>query len=315
MNIVVIDGYTLNPGDLTWGKISSLGNLTVNDRTPSELIIEKCKEADIVLTNKVPFTKETISKLPNLKMIGVLATGYNVIDTEAAKEKGIIVCNVPAYGTASVAQHVFALLLELTNHVGQNAGATKEGKWTNSLDWSFTESPITELAGKVFGIVGFGNIGQNSARIARALGMKVIYNSRTPKETDLGEYKELKELFAKSDVLSLHCPLTGKNKEFINRDLLQIMKKTALLINTARGQLINEQDLANALNNNTIGGAGIDVLSTEPPLATNPLLTAKNCIITPHNAWMSREARERIMNVTSENIKAFIYNNPINKVN
>lgn len=315
MKIIVADGYTLNPGDLTWEKIAALGELKVYDRTPAELIIERCKDAEIILTNKVPFSKETLTLLPKLQLISVLATGYNIIDVIAASEKRTAVCNVPAYGTASVAQHTLALLLELTNHVGRNATSTAAGKWQQSKDWCYTEAPIMELSGKTIGIVGYGNIGQQTARIAQVFGMKVIYYNTHKKETELAEYTPLQDLFIESDIVSLHCPLKPDNYQFVNKQLLQLMKPSAFLINTARGQLIHEQDLADALKNNTIGGAALDVLSVEPPRPDNPLLRAKNCIITPHNAWMSREARQRIMEVTSTNIEAFLNGIPQNVVN
>lgn len=315
MKIVVTDGYTLNPGDLDWDKIQSLGELVVYDRTPPEFIAERCGNADIILTNKAPLTKDTLRQLTRLKLISVLATGYNVIDTVAAKEQGVVVCNVPAYGTASVAQHVFALLLELTNHVGRNARATADNKWQQSADWCFTEAPLMELNSKTMGIVGFGNIGQQTARIAKAFGMKVIYFNRSNKGSELGTPIDLETLFTQSDVVSLHCALHSGNNAFVNRNLLHKMKSSSIIVNTARGQLINEDDLADALNNNIIGGAALDVLSKEPPPENNPLLKAKNCIITPHTAWMSKEARKRIMDVTAENIRSFLANQPVNTVN
>jgi glycerate dehydrogenase len=314
MNIVAIDGYTLNPGDLSWGKIKALGQLAMYDRTSADLIVDRCKDAHIVLTNKVPFTAATLEQLPQLKMIAVTATGYNIIDIKAAREKNIIVSNVPAYGTASVAQHVFALLLELSNHTGLNARSTAAGKWQQSADWCFTEAPVMELEDKTMGIVGYGNIGQRTGLIARAFGMKVIYYSPTSKPGTAGEPADLETLFSTSDVISLHCPLTPTNLEFVNAGLLKKMRPSAFLINTARGQLINEQDLADALNDGWLAGAGLDVLSKEPPPAANPLLTAKNCVITPHNAWISKEARTRIMEVTTANVKAFLEGQPINKV-
>ena len=315
MKIVVTDGYTLNPGDLSWDKIKALGELEVYDRTPVELIAERCRDAEVVLTNKAPFTKETMAALPQLKLISVLATGYNVIDTTAAREQGVAVSNVPGYGTASVAQHVFALLLELTNHVGRNAQTTAAGQWQQSADWCYTEAPVTELASKIFGVVGFGNIGQRAGSIAKALGMQLVYYNPSIKDSVIGLQVELKDLFSHSDVISLHCPLTAANQEFVNAALLKTMKPSAILINTARGQLINEQDLADALNKNIIAGAALDVLSKEPPPGSNPLLKAKNCIITPHNAWISKEARERIMAVTASNIAAFVNGEPDNVVN
>jgi glycerate dehydrogenase len=316
MKIVVTDGYTLNPGDLSWDEIASLGTIEVYDRTPSNLITERCKDADIILTNKVPLNNNTISQLPNLKMISVLATGYNVIDVKAASEKGIVVCNVPAYGTASVAQHTFALLLELSNGVGLNAQSVANGEWVSSKDWCYSQVAITELAGKTLGIVGFGNIGQQVARIAHAFGMRIVYHNRSEKHSDIAERRDVQRLFAESDFISLHCPLTPENHQFVNSSLLGLMKKTACIINTARGQLINEEDLAGALNNEQIASAALDVLSTEPPSKENPLLSAKNCIITPHNAWMSKEARERIMETTYRNVKEFISGqSPANRVN
>lgn len=314
VKIVVTDGYTLNPGDLSWEQIETFGELIVYDRTPNELIVERCREADIVLTNKVPFNEATIVQLPRLKMIGVLATGYNVINMQAMRKKGIIVCNVPAYGTASVAQHTFALILELTNQVGKHAASVAAGEWTNARDWCYQKSTITELAGKTLGIVGWGNIGQQTARIAQAFGMQVLYYNPSKKEQAFAPWVDLPALFAQSDIVSLHCPLKPDNAEFVNNELLQVMKPSAYLINTSRGQLINEAHVAEALNDNRIAGAALDVLSTEPPLPDNPLLTAKNCIITPHNAWISKEARQRIMDITAENIKSFLNNKPIHVV-
>jgi len=315
MKIVITDGYTLNAGDLDWESIQKFGELTIYDRTPLDQVISRCQDADIVLTNKVSFDEHTIEKLPRLQLICVTATGYNIIDIDAAKNKGVAVCNVPGYGTASVAQHAIALLLEITNHIGKNARSTAEGKWQRSEDWCYTEAPITELSGKTLGIVGFGNIGQQTARIAAALGMSILYHNRSVKNTALGRPVDLATLFAESDVVSLHCPLTSDNLEFVNAALLATMKPSAVLINTARGQLINEGDLANALNTGKIAGAGLDVLSKEPPFADNLLLSAKNCIITPHNAWMSREARQRILDTTVENIKAFVNGQAIHVVN
>ena len=314
MKIIVTDGYALNPGDISWDAVSALGELVVYDRTPAALIVERCREAAIVLSNKVPFNKQTIEQLSALKMIGVLATGYNVIDTKAAAEKGIPVCNVPAYGTASVAQHVFALLLELINHVGLHAASVAAGDWQRSADYCYTKIPITELAGKTMGIVGLGNIGERVAAIATAFGMQVIYHNRTKHANTNAEYVDIETLFAKSDVVSLHCPQTADNTGFVNARLLKQMKPSAVLINTSRGLLINEKDLAEALNNGVIAGAGLDVLSEEPPVE-NPLLHATNCIITPHQAWITREARERIMAITANNIKFFLEDRVVNKVN
>jgi len=315
MKIVVVDGYTLNPGDLSWNMLSALGELMVYDRTPIELIVERCKEATIVLTNKVPFSKETLAALPNLKYISVLATGYNIIDTAAAKEQGVLVSNVPGYGTASVAQHVFSLLLEINNHTGKNASCSSEGNWQDCADFCYTVAPITELQGKTMGIVGFGNIGQNVASIAIAFGMQVIYFNPSIKSTGIGTQVTLDEVFEQADFISLSCPLTATNQAFVNEALIKKMKPSSYLINTARGQLINESDLATALNQNTIAGAALDVLSKEPPPANNPLLTAKNCIITPHVAWISTEARKRILSITASNIISYINGSVSNCVN
>lgn len=314
IKLVVTDGYTLNPGDLDWSGIQQFGEMTLHERTAPEQIVERCREAEMVITNKTPFTKETLAQLPNLKFIGVTATGYNIIDIAAARERNITVCNVPAYGTYSVAQHTFALLLETTNHVALHAASVKQGDWVKASDWCYTKTPLTELAGKIFGIVGMGNIGEQVGRIAVALGMGVIFTSAHKKEMSFATYLSMQDVFRHADYISLHLPLKSDNAQFVNKELLSLMKPTAWLINTARGQLINEADLADALNSNRIAGAALDVLSTEPPKPDNPLLTAKNCIITPHNAWVSREARERILQQTISNIKSFVDGNPVNKV-
>lgn len=315
IKIVVLDGFTLNSGDLSWEPLLQRGEVTIYDRTGDADILERCRGAAIVVTNKVPLTGAVIQQLPELQLISVLATGYNVIDVEAAKKGGVVVCNVPAYGTASVAQHTFALLLELTNHVGLHAQSVTAGKWERSPDFAYTKKPVMELEEKTLGIVGFGNIGQQTARIGVALGMKILYNSRTKKDTDLGTFTDLKTLFAQSDVVSLHCPLTPENKGFVNKELLSVMKPSVYLINTARGTLINEPDLADALNKGVITGAALDVLSVEPPEAGNPLLRAKNCILTPHIAWISIEARRRIMEITAQNMESFLKGHAVNVVN
>ena len=315
MKIVVIDAYTLNPGDMSWDPIGSLAEIEIFERTAEAELIERCINADIVLTNKVPFDKETLNQLPKLKLIAVTATGYNIIDTEAASKKGICVCNVPDYGTDSVAQHSFAFILELVNKVGLHSVSVHKGQWVNSPDFSYSLSPLTELKDKSIGLVGFGNIGRKTAEIAKAFGMRVFYNTPAKKETSIAEFKDLDSLFTESDFISLHLPLKSDNKQFVNKELIGKMKASAFLINTARGQLINEQDLADALNSGQIAGAALDVLSTEPPSVDNPLLNAKNCIITPHNAWMSKEARERIMEISFQNIKAFLGEKTINQVN
>jgi glycerate dehydrogenase len=314
IKIIVTDGYTLNPGDLSWEPIQQFGELTIYDRTKPDEIIDRCRGAHIILTNKVPLSEATLDQLPRLKMISVLATGYNVIDVQAAAKRNIAVCNVPAYGTASVAQHTIALLLELTNQVGRHAASVAAGEWVNATDWCYQKAAITELAGKALGIVGWGNIGQQTARIAQALGMEIFYYNPSKKENAFARRLPLDELFTKSDYVSLHCPLKPDNNGFVNAKLIGLMKPSACIINTARGPLINEQDLANALNAGQIAGAALDVLSAEPPSAQNPLLTAKNCIITPHNAWISKEARQRVMDITIGNVSAFLNGAPVNTV-
>jgi glycerate dehydrogenase len=315
LKIVVLDGFTLNSGDLSWEPLAPFGTLAIHDRTPENEVVERCRDAAIVVTNKVPLTKATLQQLPQLKFISVLATGYNIVDIEAARAQGVPVSNVPAYGTASVAQHTFALLLELTNHVGLHAQSVAAGEWQHSPDFAYTKKPVMELAGKTLGIVGFGHIGQQTARIGAAFGMKILYNSRSEKKTEWATFADMEKLFAQSDAVSLHCPLTPENKGFVNKAMLSLMKQSAFLINTARGPLIQEQDLADALNNGTIAGAALDVLSVEPPRETNPLLKARNCIITPHIAWISLEARQRIMAITAQNIANFLKGDAINVVN
>jgi glycerate dehydrogenase len=314
MKIVVTDGYTLNPGDLSWQHLKVYGQLAIYDRTASEDILKRCMNANIIITNKVTLNRETLNQLSDLKLIAVTATGYNIIDTGAVKEKGIAVYNVPGYGISSVAQHVFALLLELTNHVALNAASVSAGEWVKSEDWSYTKAPVKELDKKIMGIVGMGNIGKRTALIAQAFGMKVIFSNSSGKEEKGFDRTDLDTLFSASDVISLHCPLTPANNAFINKKLLSIMKPSSLLINTARGQLINEQDLADALNNNIITGAALDVLSVEPPDRNNPLLSAKNCLLTPHNAWISVEARQRLMTETAKNIERFLKGDSENRV-
>lgn len=316
-NITVLDGYTLNPGDLNWDSLKAIGNCKIFDRTPIDQIVERSVNSEIILTNKTPLDKATIQKLPNLKYIGVLATGYNVIDIQAAKEKNIPVCNVPGYSGMSVAQAVFSLLLEITNHVGQHSNEVRQGKWSSAPDFCFTSTPLIELANLTMGIVGYGNIAQSTIKIAQALGMKILVHTRTiPKEKVEGvSFVSTDELFKKSDVISLHCPLTDQTKHMINKTSLALMKKSAIVINTGRGPLIDEDALAQALNENRIFGAGLDVLSQEPPLANNPLISAKNCVITPHNAWASKAARQRLMDMAIENLKSFLNNKTINRVN
>ncbi len=316
MNIVVLDGFTLNPGDLSWAELEELGSCVIFDRTPPELILERARDAEIVLTNKTPLARETILALPKLKYIGVLATGYNVVDVAAARERGITVTNVPDYSTPSVAQLTFALLLELTHHVGHHAQTVRDGKWVRSADFCYWDFPLVELHGLKLGIIGFGKIGRAVAKIADAFGMHVIVHARK-KPADFPQhhvFAELESLLEWGDVVSLHCPLTPETKHLINAERLGLMKPSAFLLNTGRGPLIDEQALADALNNGTIAGAGLDVLSVEPPRADNPLLAAKNCIVTPHIAWASRSSRERLMEIAVENLRAVASGKPRNVV-
>ena len=317
MNIVVLDGYTLNPGDLSWDALEALGNCTIHERTPADQIIPRLADAEIAITNKVPFSKETLAALPKLRFIGVTATGFNIIDAAAAKERQVIVANVPLYGTRSVAQHTFALLLELTQHAGHHAQTVRDGRWVKSIDWCYSDHPLIELDGLTMGIVGYGRIGRAVGELAQAFGMKVLTNvsSRRKEAPQNVSVVELDHLFASSDVVSLHCPLTPETKNLVNAARLAVMKPNAFLLNTSRGPLIDEAALADALNNGRIAGAGLDVLSVEPPKADNPLLTAKNCLITPHNAWATRAARARLMDVAVTNVKAFIDGKPQNVVN
>jgi glycerate dehydrogenase len=318
MRIVVLDGYTMNPGDNPWDEIEKLGDFTVYDRTDAADIIERAAGADIILTNKTPLTAETLGRLKNLKYISVLATGYNIVDVEAARARNIPVSNVPVYGTDSVAQHAFALLLELCHHAALHSDLVREGQWSSNPDFCFWKTPLVELAGKTMGIVGFGRIGRRVGTIANALGMDVIAHDAVEGEDPPYrpfEWVELADLFERADVVSLHCPQTADNVGFVNSELLGRMKPEAFLINTARGPLVNESDLAEALDAGRIAGAAMDVVSTEPIEPGNPLLAAKNCVITPHIAWATREARRRLMHTTAENVAAFIDGSPINVVN
>ena len=316
MKIIVLDGYGLNPGDLSWSGMEALGELTVYDRTSPSELLERSADAEVLITNKTLITAEDMSALPQLKYIGVLATGYNVVDIDAAKSHGIVVTNIPAYSTSSVAQMVFAHLLNITQRVGYYADENRQGRWTKSADFCYWDTPLMELDGKKMGIVGFGNIGQATARIAQAFGMEVcVVTSKEQSSLPAGMKKmELDELFTSCDVVSLHCPLTPTTKEMVNANRLNLMKPQAILINTGRGPLINEQDLADALNEGRIAGAGLDVLSVEPSQKDNPLLSAKNCFITPHIAWATKEARIRLMNIAVENLKAYQEGHIINNV-
>ena len=332
MQIVVLDGYTLNPGDLSWAELEELGRVTVYDRTPAEQIRERIEEADIVLTNKTPLSRETLSGLPRLQYIGVLATGYNVVDVKAASEMGIAVTNVPTYGTDSVGQFVFALLLELCHRVGLHSDSVRSGGWAASPDFCYTLSPQMALAGKTMGIVGYGRIGQQVGRLAQAFGMRVLVTGREVisaggtvsassgvsaggSEAGLAEKVSLAQLLAESDVISLHCPLTPETERLMNRERIALMKRGAYLINTARGGLLQERDVADALNEGRLGGAALDVLSVEPPGEDTPLLQAKNCIITPHIAWATYEARRKLMQIAAGNAAAFLQGKPTNMVN
>ena len=318
MKIVVLDGYTLNPGDNPWEEIEALGELIVHDRTPAEIVVARAKGAEVVLTNKTPVSRRSIELLPDLKFIGVLATGYNIVDAAAAAERGIPVCNVPVYGTDSVAQHVFALLLELCNHVGLHAGAVAEGEWISNPDFSFWKTPLIELVDKTMAVVGFGRIGRRVGEIAHAFGMRVLavdVVEGNPPPYEPFAWADLEEAFRHADVVSLNCALTPENEGFVNAKLLATMKRNAFIVNAARGQLINEADLAEALNAGRLAGAALDVVSTEPIKPDNPLLGAKSCLITPHNAWASLEARKRLMHTVAENIRAFLDGTTQNRVN
>ena len=322
MEIVILDGYTLNPGDLSWKGFEELGNLRVYDRTSYDvndidLIVQRSKDADAIIINKTPISRKALDKLPNLKYIGLLATGYNVVDIDAAKEKGITVTNVPTYGTDSVAQMTFALLLELTNNVGIHDAAVKAGKWSKSPDWCFWESPLIQLSGKTLGIIGYGRIGQSVGKIAQAFGMKVLATANNPRkelENKDMKYVELDELFANSDFISLHCPLTDETKGIINKKSIEKMKSNVMIINTSRGGLIVEDDLADALNRERIAGAALDVVSVEPIKPDNPLLKAKNCILTPHISWAPIESRERLMNIAVNNLVEYLKGQSVNVV-
>lgn len=318
MNIVILDSYTLNPGDLTWEGFEKLGTLTVYDRSAPDEVPERAKDADMLLTNKTPLGQDIISQLTKTKYIGVLATGFNIVDIDAAREHGIAVTNVPGYGTDSVVQLTFALLLELTLRVQRHSDAVMDGKWARSADFCFWDYPLVELANKTMGIIGFGSIGERIADVATAFGMNIIGSKRH--HTDQSHRKNFRwadvpELLAQSDVVTIHSPLTAETKGLINKDNLALMKPTAYLLNTARGPIIVDQDLADALNNDVIAGAGIDVLSVEPPSADNPLFTAKNCLITPHIAWATKEARARLMAIAVQNLASFTAGKPVNVVN
>ena len=316
MNIVVLDGYTENPGDLSWAPLEAMGHLKVYDRTPDRLTAERIAEAEVVYTNKTRLTGEIIAGAKSLRFIGVLATGYNVVDVEAARARGIPVCNVPAYGTAAVAQFTIALLLELCHHVGAHSDSVHRGDWTKSPDWCYWNDPLVELSGKTLGVVGFGRIGRTVATIAAALGMQIVAYDAAPRREDreLAQFMPLTELLACADVVTLHCPLFPETYGMIDAEAIAGMKDGAMLLNAARGELIKEQDLCDALNRGKLAGAALDVVSREPIGADNPLLQAKNCILTPHIAWASKESRQRLLNTAVENLAAFLRGETRNNV-
>lgn len=318
MKIVILDGYTLNPGDLSWEPLKELGEVTVYERTAPKDVCKRTEGAEVVFTNKVVLDEAVLEKLPSLKYIGVLATGYNVVDVAAAARKGIVVTNIPAYSTSSVAQMAFAHILNIVQRVGYYAQEVSNGKWSRQADFSFWDAPLHELDGKKIGIIGFGNTGRATARIAVGFGLDVyVYTSKSAMElpADVHKCPSMDELFRKCDIVSLHCPLTETTRELVDARKLELMKPSAILINTGRGGLVNEQDLADALNSGKIAAAGLDVLSSEPPRADNPLLKARNCFITPHQAWATKEARVRLMQLAVNNLKAFLEGKPVNVVN
>ncbi len=318
MKIVILDGYTGNPGDLSWEGFEKLGELTVWDRTSSEEVRERIKDAEIIISNKTKLTSEVFDAFPKMRYLGVLATGYNIVDLEAADRHHVTVTNIPAYSTATVAQHTIALLLELCNHVGQHNASVQEGNWSACRDFCYWETPIIELDGKTMGLIGFGNIARAVARVAEGLGMNIVAYCRHPDRTLENErihFASLEELYAVSDVISLHCPLTEQTRGMICRESIAKMKDGVLLLNTARGPLVVERDLREALESGKIGGAGVDVASREPIQPDNPLLGAKNCIITPHIAWAAKEARARLIDIAVKNVEAFLAGRPVNVVN
>jgi len=320
MKIVVLDGYTLNPGDLSWAGLEALGALTVYDRTSltdESETIARIGDAEIVYTNKTPLSKKVLEACPSIKFIGVLATGYNVVDGAAAKEKGILVCNIPTYGTDAVGQFAIAMLLEICHHVAHHSDAVHAGRWENNPDWCFWDYPLIELADKTMGIIGFGRIGQTTGRIAKAMGMKVVAFDEYPNEQgkEIADYVSLDALLAASDVVAVHCPLFPSTQGIICKENIDKMKDGVIILNNSRGPLVVEQDLADALNSGKVYAAGLDVVSTEPIKADNPLLKAKNCIITPHISWAPKESRQRLMNIAIENLKQFLAGSPANVVN
>ncbi len=315
--IVILDGYTENPGDLSWEGLAKLGALTVYERTDAKDVVARIGDAEIVYTNKTPITRETIHACPNLKFISVLATGYNIVDVAAAKERGIPVTNIPTYGTAAVGQFAIAMLLEICHHVAHHSDAVHQGRWASCPDWCFWDYPLIELAGKTMGILGFGRIGRTTGRIAKAMGMRVIaYDAHADDEgREIAEYVDLDTLLSSADVIALHCPLFPETEGIINKDNIAKMKDGVIILNNSRGPLIVEQDLCDALNAGKVYAAGLDVVSTEPIRPDNPLLGAKNCLITPHISWAPKESRQRLMDVAVSNLKAYLDGAPINVVN
>lgn len=317
MKIVVLDGYTENPGDLSWAPLEELGELTVYPRTGEDQIVQRIGDAEIVITNKTPITRSTLQACPWIRYIAVLATGYNVIDIAAARERGIPVSNVPTYGTAAVGQFAIAMLLEICHHVAHHSQSVHDGAWSRCQDWCYWDYPLIELDGKTMGIIGFGRIGQQTGKIAKAMGMRVLAYDAHPNDTGraIADYVPLEELLGQSDVIALHCPLFLETAGIINRDTIAAMKDGVIILNNSRGPLIVEQDLADALNSGKVYAAGLDVVATEPILADNPLLRAKNCIITPHISWAPRESRQRIMDCTVDNVRTFLEGDARNVIN
>ena len=318
MKIVVLDSYTTNPGDLSWDWLEQLGQAEIYDRTPKELIISRASDCEIIITNKTPLDAETLAQLPNLQYIGLLSTGYNIVDCDAAKKRGIPVCNIPAYSTGAVAQLVFSMILELTNHTAIHSDTVHAGEWAACPDFCFTKTPLIELSGKTLGIIGYGSIGQAIAKIADAFGMKILISTPHPESRpapDGAQWVTMDSLLSDSDFVTLHCPLTSQTQGMVTAEFLSKMKPTAFLINTSRGPVVDEQALADALKSGAIAGAGLDVLGKEPPEKNNPLFGLRNCIITPHIAWAAKETRARLMNIAKENLISFMAGKPINVVN
>lgn len=315
MKITVLDGFAANPGDLSWDFLGKYGEYEVFDRTPVSLIEERAKDAQIVVINKTPISRETLEVLPELKFIAVLATGFNVVDTAACDEKGIYVANIPSYSVSAVAQQTFAFILEYANRVGEHTLSVHSGDWTSSPDFSYQTAPLCELDGKTLGIIGYGRIGRRVAAMAESFGMKTLLHTAHPEKYTDADFVSMDELLAGSDIVSLHCPLTPETDKMVNSEFIAKMKDGAFLVNTSRGQEVDEQALADALNSGKLSGAGVDVLSVEPPNADNPLLTAKNIYITPHIAWAAKETRGRLLSILDENISAFVEGSPVNIVN